>query len=278
MIFSGWTSNYRTMPCPLREGVVKIIHDFLNIFFLTRCLYLSVLSKYICFASEPVLQSRIDALQGPGGVSGASRQIIIMFSSKIWRSCFLWLGLASRSCLPLPGTREIVMCLCKVGYPKRKPLFGVFQCWRNYTYCSGSPQTAPEPCLFPHTFKMTTALVRHYLNSRQLWKCLARKHVGDDNRAIANFGCHKAECLKILPRKSWRENVTRGAPDYFLWDINIFAGNDYRFTCATGSALNQYKGKNKLSCPALITVKKHALFPRVKVVELSTLRNITPTI
>lgn len=235
------------------------------------------LSKNICFDSESMLWSRIDALQGPGGVSGASHRITIMFSSRIWCSCFLWLGLASGSHLPLPGMRETVMCLCEVGHPKRKTLFGVSQCWRNYSYCSGSLQTARERCLFPSTFKMTTTLVRHYLNSRQLWKHLARKHVGD-NEAIATFGCHEAECLKILPRKSWRENVMCGAPDYFIWDINIFAGNDYRFSCATDSALNRYKGKNKLSCPALITVKKHALFPRVKVVEWSTLRNMTPTI
>lgn len=45
---------------------------------------------------------------------------------------------------------------------------------------------------------MTTTFVRHYLNSRQLWKHLARKHVGD-NKAIATFGCDEAECLKSCP-------------------------------------------------------------------------------
>lgn len=55
---------------------------------------------------------------------------------------------------------------------------------------------------------------------------------------------------------SWRENVTRGAPDYLVWDINICAGNDYHFSHATGGALNQIKGKNKLPCPDLITAKK----------------------
>lgn len=224
-----------------------------------------------------MLWSRIDALQGPGGVSGASHRIIIIFSSRVWHSYSLWLRLASGSYLPLPEMWEMVMCPCEVGHPKRKTLFGASQCWRNYSYCLGSLKIVHEPCSFPSTFKMTTALVRHYLNSRQLWKHLARKHVGD-NKAIATFGCHEAECLKILPRKSWRENVMCGAPDYFIWDINIFAGNDYRFFRATDGALNQHKGKNKLSCPALMTAKKHALFPRVKMVEWSTLRNMNPTI
>lgn len=75
---------------------------------------------------------------------------------------------------------------------------------------------------------------------------------------------------------SWRENVTRGAPDYLVWDINICAGNDYHFSHATGGALTQIKGENKLPCPDLISAKKHVLFPRVKVVEWSSLRNMTP--
>jgi len=172
------------------------------------------LSKNICFDSGSMLQSRTDALQGPEGVSGASHRITIMFSSRIWHSCFLQMGWVSGSHLPLPGRQEMVMCLCDIGHPKTKSLFGASQSWRNYSYCSGSLQTALEPCSFPNTFKMTTALVRHYLNSRQLRKHLARKE--RDNKATATFGCHEAACLKILPRKSWRENVMCGASDYFM--------------------------------------------------------------
>lgn len=80
-------------------------------------------------------------------------------------------GLSSGCYLPLPGTPEMVMRLRGVGHSKRKTLSGVSQCWRNCSYCSGSLQRTHEHS----TFEMTTTLARHYLNSRQLWKHLARK-------------------------------------------------------------------------------------------------------
>lgn len=274
------------MPSPPCERLVRIIQVLLIFFFIfffysqPLCSWESYpeLSENICFCFWVHAAEHDWCIAEPCRSSWGLLQDHhrVLFTSRIWRSCFLRLGLTSGSCLLFPEMQEKTMCLCEVVCPRRKTL-GVSYHWRNYSYCSGSLQAGCEPCLFLSIFKMTTVLARHYLNSRQLWKHLARKHVRD-NKAIAIFGCHKADCLKILPRKFWGENVTCGAPDYFIRDINIFVGYDYHFSHATDSALNRYKGKNKLSCPDLVTVKKHALFPEAKAVEWSTLRNMTPSI